>query len=225
MKPSTAQCLIVATETVIRRASDVSEVTSRALAAEAGVSLSAIAYHFGSFDALVARTGERVYQRLNAERLDLLQQVTDRHRPAAPPVADVIAALVGPSIRWSLEPGSAYAVFDFVSRRSLLSPTPELFRPMVDDITHHRAFITVLRRCAPWLSETDIGWRLNAALGIRSQVNRHRRRAEVLTDFSLDLSDAATVIAAIVEIVTPMFGRPDVMPRLRAPLPPATLGQ
>lgn len=214
----TEENLLRAAEAVIRRARDASEVTSRAIAAEAGATLSAIGYHFGSLDGLVAQAGQRVYQRLNAERLALLQAAIERCRPEPPPVACVIEALVGPSIRWSLDPGSAYKVFRFMQHRAVLSPTPELFRAITEEIDHHRAFIGVLRRCSPWLSEADIGWRVNAALGIRSQVTQQRRRAEVLTDFALDLRDPATVISAIVEIVTPMFDRPAMgAPAMRRP--------
>lgn len=214
----TAESLLAAAETVICRARDATDVTSRSIAGEAGATLSAIAYHFGSLDGLVAQVGRRVYQRLNRERLALLQTAIDRHRPDPPPVACVVEALIGPSIRWSLDPTSPYKTFAFMRHRSVLSPTPELFRQMVDEVDHHRAFISVLRRCAPWLTDAEVGWRVNAALGIRSQLTQQPRRAEVLTDFSLDLSDPATVIAAIVEIVTPMFERPvsTSLPSLRA---------
>ena len=204
----TAESLLIAAEAVICRARDTTDVTSRAIAAEAGATLSAIAYHFGSLDGLVAQVGRRVYQRLNRERMALLQEAIDRHRPDPPPVACVIEALIGPSIRWSLDPKSPYKTFAFMRHRSVLSPTPDLFRQMVDEVDHHRAFIGVLRRCAPWLTDAEVGWRVNAALGIRSQVTQQPRRAEVLTDFAIDLSDPATVIASIVEIVTPMFDRP-----------------
>jgi len=204
----TAEALITAAEAVICRASDTSDVTSRAIALEAGANLSAISYHFGSVDALLAKVGQRVYHRLNTERLNLLQQTVDQHRSSPPPVARVIEALIGPSIRWSLDPNSSYAVFQFIHHRSMLSPTPDLFRPLYDEVSPHRAFIAVLGRCTPWFSEPEIGWRLNAALGIRSQVNMRRRRGAILTDFTIDLEDAETVIAAIVEIVSPMFDRP-----------------
>jgi AcrR family transcriptional regulator len=209
----TAESLLTAAEAVIGRAQDTTDVTSRAIAAEAGVTLSAIAYHFGSLDGLVAQVGRRVYQRLNRERLALLQEAIDRHRPDPPSVACVIEALIGPSIRWSLDPASPYKTFAFMRHRSVLSPTPELFRQMVDEVDHHRAFIGVLRRCAPWLTDAEVGWRVNAALGIRSQVTQQPRRAGMLTDFTIDLSDPDTVIAAIVEIVTPMFDRPVGAPR------------
>lgn len=204
----TAESLLIAAEAVICRARDTTDVTSRAIAAEAGATLSAIAYHFGSLDGLVAQVGRRVYQRLNHERMTLLQEAIDQHRPDPPPVSCVIEALIGPSIRWSLDPKSPYKTFAFMRHRSVLSPTPDLFRQMVDEVDHHRAFIGVLRRCAPWLSDAEVGWRVNAALGIRSQVTQQPRRAEVLTDFTIDLSDPATAIAAIFEIVTPMFDRP-----------------
>lgn len=219
----TAQRLVEAAERVICGAAHANAVTSRAIAAAAGANLSAIAYHFGSLDGLIAATATQVYRRLNTERLNLLQRAVDRHRPAPPPVAEVIEALIGPSVRWSLNPASPYPVFDYISRLNALSPRPELYRPMAEEVGAHRAFIAVLRRAAPWLSAADVGWRINAALGIRSQVNRHRLRSAVLTEGAFDLDDPEVVIARMVEIIAPMFQRmaadhpaPRPLPRIRS---------
>jgi AcrR family transcriptional regulator len=209
----TPRPLIAATEAVIRRARCADGVTTRAIAAEAGVKLSAIGYHFGSLEALIAATATRVYRRLNTERLTALQRAVDRHRPTAPPLAEIVAALVGPSVRWSLDPGSPYPVFDCVHRLRALTARPELYRAMSEDVGHHDAFIAVLARAAPWYGEAEIGWRLNAALGIRSQVIRHRERSTVLARGSVDLGDAEAVIARLVEVIVPMFAPAEAGPR------------
>jgi hypothetical protein len=64
-----------------------------------------------------------------------------------------------------------------------------------------------LKRIAPWLEEVDIGWRLNCALGIRSQVTRSRQRTELLTNHQMDLDNPDLVIARMVEVIAPMFRR------------------
>ncbi|MFN3643257.1 MAG: TetR/AcrR family transcriptional regulator [Gemmobacter sp.] len=221
MQPAdTRQRLIAATEAVICRERAAPGVTSRAIAAEAGVRLSAIGYHFGSLEALVVATAERVARRLNTERLTALQQAVDRHRPAPPPIDLVIEALVGPSVRWSLDPASAYPVFDYAHRMHALTARPELYHGMTEAIGHHIAFIAVLRRAAPWLGEAEIGWRINAALGIRSQVIRNRHRSRVLAAGSVDFDDPESVIARMVEVIAPMFARTEPPARVHPrPLP------
>ena len=130
----TAMRLMDACEHLLCEAETLEDLTARRIAIEAHATPSAISYHFGSQEELVAAVAERVYRRLNAERLSLL-------------------------------------------------------------------------RIAPWLAEVDIGWRLNCALGIRSQVTRSRSRTEVLTNYSIDLDDPDTVIARMVEVIAPMFRR------------------
>jgi AcrR family transcriptional regulator len=205
----TANRLVAACERAICRSKRFSDVTVRAIAAEAGVAASAVSHHFGSLEDLVAETGMRAYRRLNAERLEALQAAVDAHRPAPPPLRDVIAALVGPSVRWSLDPDSPYRVFTYLQGLSTLSDRPERFNPMTEHLGHHRAFIQCLRRIAPWFDEIETGWRLNAALGVRSQFTRHRSRSALLTRNQMDLTDPAAVIERMIEVIQPMFARPE----------------
>ena len=70
----------------------------------AGTTPSSISYHFGSQERLIIATAERVYKRLNAERLSMLNAAAQKRHQTRRRLEDVIAALVGPSVRWSLEP-------------------------------------------------------------------------------------------------------------------------
>jgi AcrR family transcriptional regulator len=170
---------------------------------------SAIAYHFGSQEELITAVAERVYRRLNAERLMLLRKAVDRRAPDPPDLQEVIAALVGPSIRWAADPTSGYPVLArFTSMAHAHRDGAAYYSRIIEDVEHHRAFIPHLKRIAPWLDEVDIGWRLNCALGIRSQVTRSRQRTELLTDHQIDLDDPDLVIRRMVEVIAPMFARP-----------------
>ena len=173
----------------------------------AGTTASAVSYHFGSQEQLVIATAERVYKKLNAERLSLLNAAVSRALPNPPAVEDVIGALIGPSVRWSLEPGSKYPVLSHFTSMAQRSSDPELYRPMIEGIEAHRVFVPYFRQVAPWLSDSEIGWRMSCALGIRSQVTRSRHRNEVLTNGTIDFSDAEAVIAQIIAVVAPMFRR------------------
>jgi len=204
----TAMRLMDACEHLLCEAEALEDLTARRIAIEANATPSAIAYHFGSQEELVAAVAERVYRRLNAERLRLLQKAVDRRAPHPPNLEEVIAALVGPSIRWSLDPTSSYPVLShFTSMAKTHREQAPHYRRIIDNVEHHRAFIPHLQRIAPWLDEVDIGWRLNCALGIRSQVTRSRSRTEVLTNYRMNLDDPEIVITRMVEVIAPMFRR------------------
>lgn len=204
----TAMRLMDACEHLLCEAETLEDLTARRIAVEANATPSAISYHFGSQEALIASVAERVYRRLNAERLALLRKAIDRRAPEAPELEEVIAALVGPSIRWSLDPKSAYPVLaHFTSMAKAHREDAPHYRRIIDDVEHHRAFVPHLKRIAPWLDDVDIGWRLNCALGIRSQVTRSRSRTQILTNHRMDLNDPNLVIARMVEVIAPMFRR------------------
>lgn len=199
--------LIDACEQVMCEAEHLDDVTVRKVVARAGVNVAAISYHFGSQEKLIFLVGQRVYQRLNAERLTLLQRAVDRGRPGPAALDDLIEALVGPSVRWSLNPRSSYRVLFHFTMMMQRSKHPELYRSIIEGVEHHRAFVCHFQRIAPWLSEAEVGWRISCALGIRSQVTRHRARTAVLTNHEIDLHDADAVIAGMVAVIAPMFRR------------------
>ncbi len=204
----TAKRLMDACELLLCEAHALEELTARRIAIRAQATPSAIAYHFGSQEELITAVAERVYRRLNAERLSLLQKAIDRRAPNPPDIDEVIAALVGPSIRWATDPTSSYPVLShFTSMAHSHRDGAPFYRRIIEDVEHHRAFIPQLKRIAPWLDEVDIGWRLNCALGIRSQVTRSRQRTEVLTNHQMDLDNPDLVIARMVEVIAPMFRR------------------
>lgn len=204
----TATRLIEACETLLCEVASLEELTARRIAELAGTTPSAISYHFGSQEQLVIATAARVYKQINAERLSLLNAASQRAFPAPATLPDVIAALIGPSVRWSLDPTSKYPVLSHFTSMAQRSREPELYRSIIEGIEHHRVFIPHLRAHAPWLDDAAVGWRISCALGIRSQVTRSRTRNEVLTEHTIDFSDADSVIAHIVEVVVPMFRAP-----------------
>ena len=199
--------LLDACERLLCEVDCVDDLTVRRLATEAGVAPSSVSYHFGSQERLIVATAERVYRRLNQERMNLLNRAVQKRHPEPPDLEDVIVALVGPSVRWSLEPTSRYRVLAHFNAMSQRSRDPEIYRAIIEGVEHHKVFMAYLRQLAPWLDDAAIGWRMSCALGIRSQVTRSRVRNEVLTGHAIDFSDPEVVIARIVEVVAPMFRR------------------
>ncbi|TKT78309.1 TetR family transcriptional regulator [Aquamicrobium sp. LC103] len=204
----TATKLIDVCEQLLCEIDSIDELTARRLATRAGTTPSSVSYHFGSQEQLVIATAERVYKRLNAERLSQLNAAAQHASPNPPALEDIIAALIGPSVRWSLEPGSRYPVLSHFTAMAQRGGNPELYRHVIEGIEHHRVFMPYFRLLAPWLSEAEIGWRMSCALGIRSQVTRSRLRNEVLTNHTIDFSNAGEVIDHIVAVVAPMFRKP-----------------
>lgn len=203
----TALKLLDACEKVLREVDTLDKVTVRRIAGRAKANASAISYHFGSQEKLIIAVAHRVYRRLNAERLMLLQKAAGRRAPQPPDLEEVIAALVGPSVRWSHDPGSSYAVLVHFTNMAHASSDPGLYRGIVEGVEHHLAFVPYLRRIAPWLDDAAIGWRISCALGIRSQVIHNRMRTEALTRHAIDLDDPDEAIRRMVEVIAPMFRR------------------
>lgn len=199
--------LLDAAEKIICEAHGSLEISVRRITAEAGVNVAAVNYHFGSLERLAVATGQRVYHRLNAARLNELQAAVDRAAPATPAVADILRALIGTSVRWSLDPTSPYAVFQYLNRLTSMSDTPEIFRDMVNDVASHRIFADYLGRAAPWFDSRDIAWRLAAALGVRSQFTRHHDRNSILTGQAMTAIGAEELIDELCTIMAPMFAR------------------
>lgn len=203
----TAARLMDACEELLCGVERLEELTARRIAVRANATPSAISYHFGCQEELITAVTERVYRRLNAERLSMLRRAVDRRSPEPPDLEEVIAALIGPSIRWSLDPQSSYRVLSHFTTMAKTHRDGERYRRIVDNVAHHMAFVPYLKRIAPWLDEVDIGWRLNCALGIRSQVTRSRERTEIMTGHQIDLNDPEEVIARMIEVIAPMFRR------------------
>jgi AcrR family transcriptional regulator len=204
-RTTTAEKLKAACEDLLIVAERPEDATVRAIAERAGTNVAAISYHFGSVEQLIFSVAERVYLKLNAQRLVALQKAVQRAHPQPASAESLIAALVGPSIRWSLDPGSPYGVLRHMTTIAQSSDSPGIFKPMIENIEHHLLFIPHFREIAPWLSAVDAGFRISCLLGVRSQMTRSRHRTDELTGHQLDLCDPEVVIAQVVAATAPMF--------------------
>lgn len=197
-----------ACEQVICEADHFEDATLRKITARANTTASAVSYYFGGQERLLVTVAERVYQRLNAERLSLLNKALAKNAPRPPDLADIIEAMVAPSVRWALDPTSSHRVLVHLTQSAKTSQNPEIYQSIVLDVEHHRQFIPHLRNHAPWLSDAEIGWRIACALAIRSQVLTARTRTLALTGAAFPLDSADAIVAHIVAVVAPMFARP-----------------
>src|SRR6516162_10017662 len=81
------------------------DVTLRDIVAEANVNLAAVNYHFGSKDELIAELFVTRSLQLNRERLRELREAEEAGDGVAD-ISDILRALVGPTLRGCLGPGT-----------------------------------------------------------------------------------------------------------------------
>lgn len=208
-KDATRDRLIEACIRVIVTARTPHSVTVREVARVSGTGVAALDHYYCSLDDLIIASGTRLYAQVNHERMYALQQAVERARPDPAPLRDLLTALIGPRVRWSLDPARPYGVFRYIIGMSAGGAQTDCLRPLTDQVEQQRAFIAALQRAAPWFDEIKIGWRLNAALGVRSQVLREQRRTMLLTRGQPDLSDPDTDIDLMLDVIQPMFSRPE----------------
>jgi AcrR family transcriptional regulator len=201
----TKRRLIAACIKVISAAAKPCDVTVRAIACAAATSPAALYGHYASLDDLVIAAAKYLYTQVNHDRMLALQRVVDQSAPGHPSLRDVLAALIGPPVRWSLDPSRPYAVFRYINTLQGVDGASATLQPLIDQVDQYRVFVAYLQRAAPWFDEVDIGWRINAALGVRTQVLREPRRTRLLTHDRLDLQDPDNVIEMILDVVEPMF--------------------
>src|SRR5580704_6934193 len=138
---ATRDTILDAAEELLVGATSLDDVSVRRIAGKAGANVSAISYHFGSREKLIVAAVERVYTRFNAERLRLLQEAVDARVPEPAELGRVIAALIGPSIRWSLDPTSEYPAFLHIATLVQKTRDPEIRERFAGKVAHLRAFI------------------------------------------------------------------------------------
>jgi AcrR family transcriptional regulator len=171
-------------------------VSLRTLTAEAGVNLASVHYHFGSKEALVTAVFDRRVDRLNRERLEMLDAVERRAGGGPPLLEDVLRALFAPAIRISLETGPT---FMRLCGRMYAEPAEyvqkyfeEKFGPMIE------RFTAAFERAVPELSHKERGWRLHFAVGAMVFT---MLESEKLKAYSKGLCDPANVDEAIEQMV------------------------
>jgi AcrR family transcriptional regulator len=135
-------------------------VSLRTLTSEAGVNLASVHYHFGSKETLVTEVFDRRVDRMNYERLAMLEEVERQAGDGPLPLEDVLRAFFAPAIRTS-QTGST---FMRLCGRMYAEPAEyvqkyfdEKFGPMIE------RFAAAFARAVPGLSLKERGWRMHFA--------------------------------------------------------------
>src|SRR5690242_4083212 len=175
------------------------DVTLRDIVAEADVNLAAVNYHFGSKDELIAELFVTRSLALNRERLRELRAAEERGGGRAA-VADILHALVGPSLRGCIGPERERSTAARFMIRASIESVPPIRRIRNREIDHLRKFVTALRRALPDRSEAELYWGLHFALAMAQQTVRDSERLTKLSEGKCDLDDVESVIARVVDV-------------------------
>jgi AcrR family transcriptional regulator len=175
------------------------DVTLRDIVAEANVNLAAVNYHFGSKDELIAELFVTRSLALNRERLRELRAAEERGNGRAG-VADILRALVGPSLRGCIGPERDRSTAARFMIRASIESVPPIRRIRNREIDHLRKFVTVLRRALPDRGEAELYWGLHFALAMAQQTVRDSERLTKLSEGKCDLDDVEGVISRVVDV-------------------------
>jgi AcrR family transcriptional regulator len=201
------------------------DVTLRDIVAEANVNLAAVNYHFGSKDELIAELFVTRSLALNRERLRELRAAEERGGGRAG-VADILRALVGPSLRGCIGPERDRSTAARFMIRASIESVPPIRRIRNREIDHLRKFVVALRRALPDRGEAELYWGLHFALAMAQQTVRDSERLTKLSEGKCDLGDVEGVIARVVDVAVMALtkGATSSRPASRATMPASLRG-
>jgi AcrR family transcriptional regulator len=175
------------------------DVTLRDIVAEANVNLAAVNYHFGSKDELIAELFVTRSLQLNRERLRELRAAEDAGSGVAD-IADILRALVGPTLRGCLGPDTQHSTAARFMIRVNIESVPAIRRIRNREIDHLRKFIAAMKRALPERSDVDLYWGLHFALAMAQQTVRDTERLTKLSEGQCDVDDVNGVIERVVRV-------------------------
>lgn len=177
------------------------DVTLRDIVAEAGVNLAAVNYHFGSKDELIAELFVTRSLALNRERLQELRAAEENGAGRAG-IADILRALVGPTLRGCLGPENARSTAARFMIRVNIEAVPAIRRIRNREIDHLRKFIAAMRRSLPGVPDVELFWGLHFALAMAQQTVRDSERLTKLSEGQCDVDDVEGIVARVVSVAT-----------------------
>jgi AcrR family transcriptional regulator len=176
-------------------------VSIRTIAAEADVTLSALNYHFGEKENLLAEIFAARAAPIAAERMRLLAAV---QAEGTPTLEAVLQAFLCPALAVEQQFGGAA----FVRLRARLATEPEEFSRRILAKAFDQssgAFITALQAVLPDLPATDLAWRFHFLLGTMFYTMANPGRIQSLTGGACDPGDSEMALAHLVPFVAAGF--------------------
>jgi AcrR family transcriptional regulator len=156
----------------------------RQITSRAEVNLAAVNYHFGSKEALIHAMLSRRLDRLNQERVKLLDRFDTMLGPRLT-CEHVLGAMFIPALRLSRDPRVGGKAFLRLLGRAYTDPSSFIR----DFLNGHYAsvaerFFEAFQRALPHLPREELGWRLHFAIGALSGVLAGTDTDSLITEFS-----------------------------------------
>ncbi|WP_260858493.1 TetR/AcrR family transcriptional regulator [Paraburkholderia sp. BCC1885] len=156
----------------------------RQITSRAEVNLAAVNYHFGSKEALIHAMLSRRLDRLNQERVKLLDRFDTMLGPRLT-CEHVLGAMFIPALRLSRDPQVGGKAFLRLLGRAYTDPSSFIR----DFLNGHYAsvaerFFEAFQRALPHLPRDELGWRLHFAIGALSGVLAGTDTDSLITEFS-----------------------------------------
>ncbi|MEM5437266.1 TetR/AcrR family transcriptional regulator [Paraburkholderia diazotrophica] len=186
----------------------------RQITSKAEVNLAAVNYHFGSKEALMHAMLSRRLDRLNQERLKLLDRFDALLGPRLT-CEHVLGAMFIPALRVSRDTRIGGKAFLRLLGRAYTDPSSFIR----DFLAAHYAsvserFFEAFQRALPHLPREELGWRLHFAIGALSGVLARADTDNLITEFSQGKSmNDLQLIARLASLI---------VSALKAPLPDAS---
>ncbi|WP_345813805.1 TetR/AcrR family transcriptional regulator [Paraburkholderia sp. PREW-6R] len=183
----------------------------RQITSRAEVNLAAVNYHFGSKESLIHSMLSRRLDRLNQERLKLLDRF-DQMLGARLTCEHVLGAMFIPALRLSRDSRVGGKAFLRLLGRAYTDPS-SFIRDFLN--AHYESvamrFFDAFQRALPHLPREELGWRLHFAIGALSGVLAGTDTDSLINEFSQGKSmDDLQLIARLASLM---------VAALKAPLP------
>ena len=186
-------------------------VSIRTIAAEADVTLSALNYHFGEKENLLAEIFAARAAPIAAERMRLLAAVQTSGGPT-------LEAILQAFLRPALIVGAQFGGEPFVKLRARLATEPEAFSRRIlakafDESSS--AFIAILQTVLPSLPPADLAWRFHFLLGTMFYTMANPGRIQSLTNGACNPGDSELALAHLIPFVAAGFRAEPAVPPAR----------
>lgn len=138
----------------------------RAVIKEAGVNTAAVHYYFGSKEGLIEAVLDRWAAPVNANRLEMLDELETRHPTGPLPIEGVVAAFLDPVFGSHFEASELRRSFPRLMGRMIGEPVPnthKIFRRVFGQV--FQRFSAAFARALPALSLEEIQWRMFFMVG------------------------------------------------------------